>query len=88
MRRYEHAAATGEEPYLRDVEFHQAIARGSMNSAYAAALEAVSNTLTTVRRATDAVPGAVEEAAREHRTIAEFILAGNPAAARGDGDPH
>ncbi len=82
LRKYEIAAKEGEGAYRRDVEFHAAVARASMNSAYAAALAAVSNTLVAVRRATDTVPGAVERACLEHQAIAEFILERNPEGAR------
>jgi DNA-binding FadR family transcriptional regulator len=53
-----------------------------MNSAYAAALAAVSNTLVAVRKATDDVPGAVERACIEHQAIAECIVEGNVEGAR------
>ena len=82
LHRYEVAASAGDDPYLRDVEFHAAIADASMNSAYAAALSAVSNTLVAVRRATDEVPGAVERACIEHQAIADAIQEGNVEGAR------
>lgn len=82
LQRYEEAAASASGMYRRDVEFHAAIARASHNSAYAAALDAVASTLVEVRRATDEVPGAIEQAVIEHGHIARYILDGNSAAAR------
>ncbi|WP_241249100.1 FadR/GntR family transcriptional regulator [Agrococcus sp. KRD186] len=82
LRRYEEAAEAGVDAYRRDVEFHAAVAKASMNSAYSAALAAVSNTLVAVRRATDTVPGAVQRASIEHQAIAEFILERNSEGAR------
>lgn len=82
LERYEEAAKTQSGTYRRDVEFHAAIARASHNTAYAAALDAVSSTLVQIRRATDEVPGAIEQAVIEHGHIARYILDGNQAAAR------
>ncbi|WP_440708216.1 FadR/GntR family transcriptional regulator [Herbiconiux sp. YIM B11900] len=82
LRRYEDAATSQSGTYRRDVEFHAAIARASHNTAYAAALDAVASTLVEIRRATDEVPGAIEQAVIEHGHIARYILDGNQAAAR------
>jgi DNA-binding FadR family transcriptional regulator len=82
LGRYEEAARTHSDTYRRDVEFHAAVARASHNTAYAAALDAVASTLVEVRRATDEVPGAIEQAVVEHGQIAKYILERNPAAAR------
>lgn len=82
LRQYQRAAEEGSGAYRKDVAFHAAIARASKNTAYIAALDAVANTLVAVRRRTDEVPGAVEQAALDHEAIAKFILDGNPDAAR------
>lgn len=79
---YDAAATTGVDAFRRDVEFHRVIVAASGNTAYGAALDAVADRLTDVRRETDAVPGALPEAAAEHRAIAHYILEGNHEAAR------
>jgi GntR family transcriptional repressor for pyruvate dehydrogenase complex len=82
LHRYERAAAGDGEPYLCDVEFHRVIVAAAHNSAYASALDAVADTLVNIRQATDAVPGAVEEAVAEHRNIAHYVVEGSHEAAR------
>jgi len=82
LERYREAAESGVDVYRRDVEFHAAIARASQNSAYIAALEAVSQPLTAIRQRTDLVPGAIATAVVEHAQICEFIQQGDAIGAR------
>lgn len=82
MERYLRAAEVGVEVYRRDLEFHAAIARASRNTAYIAALEAVSQPLMVIRQRTDLVPGAIAQAAIEHGQICEFIQKGDAVGAR------
>ena len=76
------AHAAGAPVWEADLRFHQAIAIASQNSVVPRLLLTTHSLLAEARRATEAVPGAVERAIIEHAEIARAIKSGDVAGAR------
>jgi GntR family transcriptional regulator, transcriptional repressor for pyruvate dehydrogenase complex len=82
LRRYEEAVESGVLIYMHDVDFHRTVTAAAHNEVYLTVLERSTDLLTSVRQATDLVPGAVQQARRQHAEIAQAIIDGNELAAR------
>lgn len=74
--------------YEADIAFHRAVARASGNGVFVTVLEALTDQLTRLRQATDAVPGAREIAVLGHTSVTEAIAAGDPTRARAEMRDH
>lgn len=68
--------------YHADIDFHRAVARASHNNVFTDVLDALTEQLTKLRQATDAVPGAREIAVLGHTKIYDAIVVRNPQQAR------
>ena len=67
------AAPTGEAFAVADAEFHLTLADLAHNDLFRLLLEAIGGVMTEVRRQTAYLPGARQNAAEEHRCIAEAL---------------
>ena len=76
------ARQTGMVSYLADLDFHRAVVVASENVIFVRVLDAVADLLSSVRRQTEEVPGAVELAMGEHEAIFRAIEARDPDGAR------
>lgn len=72
------AAMNSNQPVApHDLAFHRLIAGATGNSIYLKVTDALSELLTSARKATDLVPSAVKSAAVDHRRILEALNAGD-----------
>lgn len=79
---FNEAVTMGSGVYLRDIAFHEELAKASNNVVYFRVVEALRDLLETSRRRTDSAPGAPEEAQQQHRAILDAIVARDPERAR------
>lgn len=88
LAEYRRCVRSNLPTYDADIEFHRAVARASANGVFSTVLDALTEQLTRLRRATDAVPGAREIAVLGHTRIAEAIAAGDAERARAEMRDH
>lgn len=68
--------------HQQDIEFHRAVAEASDNLVYLRVLDALVDVMTAIRQSATEVPGATEDAERQHAVILQAIREGHADAAR------
>jgi len=88
LAEYRRCVRSNVATYDADIEFHRAVARASANAVFSTVLNALTEQLTRLRQATDAIPGAREIAVLGHTRIAEAIAVGDADRARAEMRDH
>ena len=78
---YQDSVRRNEDLYVRDVDFHRAIAAAAHNRVYLSVIDTTSQLLERVMRAAHHTSADVRAAATEHALIAHHILLGDAASA-------
>ena len=74
LEAYGHALTLGLPTYLRDIEFHQALAEACNNRVYLDVLSSLNEVLSKARHETQHLPWAVKQALVEHREIFDAVM--------------
>lgn len=72
---YEAAMESNQPVAPHDIAFHRLVAGAAGNSIYLKVMDALSELLTSARKATDMIPTAVHSAAIDHRLILQALIA-------------